>query len=422
MSTELNSVEIFAGGGGMALGMRQAGFLHEALVEWWAPAARVLRHNASRDSSLWTEDHVLEQDVRSVSDGLGALGAVNLVAGGPPCQPFSLAGTGAGHSDERNMFPAALDVVRLLMPEFVAFENVPGLTRASFAPYLDYVRDQLRRPGIVPKSDELWNEHHARIRSSAVDDLYRVYQEEIDAADVGVAQSRKRIFLIAIRADLTGSGSWAGVTRTYSRDLLLYDQWVTGAYWERHGMAKPAEVPERLRAQVERVERIGAPTDKSPWRTLRDLLRDVPEPGADSAAEGWPNHVAIPGARAYAKHNGSPLDMPSKTIKAGVHGVAGGEAMLREIDGTVRYLSIREAALVQGFPQDYEFPGVRSRVMGVIGNAVAVDVAAKVGQALIALRGEDENDVSDAEAEAPEALSDADHEQSALAAMTISSP
>jgi hypothetical protein len=62
--------------------------------------------------------------------------------------------------------------------------------------------------------------------------------------------------------------------------------------------------------------------------------------------------------------------------------------MLRELDGTVRYLSIREAALVQGFPQDYEFPGVRSRVMGVIGNAVAVDVAAQVGRTLISLRAE----------------------------------
>ncbi len=64
--------------------------------------------------------------------------------------------------------------------------------------------------------------------------------------------------------------------------------------------------------------------------------------------------------------------------------------MLRELDGSVRYFSIREAALVQGFPQDYEFPGIRSRVMGVIGNAVAVDVAAKVGLALVALRSSGE--------------------------------
>ncbi len=228
------------------------------------------------------------------------------------------------HSDDRNMFPAALDIVRQLMPEYVVFENVPGLTRPSFAPYLDYVRDQLRRPTIAPKDDELWNEHHRRIRASVIEDLYRVYQEEIDAADVGVAQSRRRIFLIAIRADLAGSGSWTGVAKTHSRDLLLHQQWVTGTYWERHGLTKPAETPERLRAQIERIKKTGPPTDRLPWRTLRDLLLNVPEPAVEVASDGWPNHIAIPGARTYAKHNGSPLDMPSKTIKAGVHGVAGG--------------------------------------------------------------------------------------------------
>ena len=56
--------------------------------------------------------------------------------------------------------------------------------------------------------------------------------------------------------------------------------------------------------------------------------------------------------------------------------------MIRHLNGAVRYLTIREAALAQGFPQDYEFPGYRSRVMGVIGNAVAVHVAATIGQAL----------------------------------------
>ena len=385
MTKQMNSVEIFAGGGGMALGMRRAGFSHEALIEWWSPAANILRHNAERDSDLWTTDHVVQDDVRKVTSELAGLGSVNLVAGGPPCQPFSLAGAGAGHSDDRNMFPAALDVVRTLMPEYVVFENVPGLSRPSFAPYLDYVRDQLRRPEIGPEAGELWDEHHSRIRSSTFQDLYRVYQEEIEAADLGVAQCRKRIFLIAIRADVAGAGSWPGITRTHSRDALLHEQWITGTYWERHGLTRPA-VPERLKAQIERVKKTGMPTDRLPWSTLRDLLRNVPEPAADIAPEDWPDHIGIPGARTYPRHNGSPLDMPSKAIKAGVHGVGGGEGMMRELDGTVRYLSIREAALVQGFPRDYEFPGVRSRVMGVIGNAVAVDVAAKIGEALIALR------------------------------------
>ena len=390
MTDPLTSVEIFAGGGGMALGMRRAGFSHEALVEWWSPAAEILRHNAERDSDLWTKDHVLQDDVRRLTSDLAGLRPVNLVAGGPPCQPFSLAGAGAGHSDERNMFPAALDVVRTLMPEYVVFENVPGLTRPSFAPYLDYVHDQLRRPEIRPEEGELWDEHHVRIRSSTVQDLYRVYQEEIEAADLGVAQSRKRIFLIAIRADVAGASSWPGIARTHSRDVLLHEQWITGAYWERHALARP-ESPGRLKAQIERIRKTGIPTDRLPWQTLRDLLLDVPEPAADIAPEGWPNHLAIPGARTYPRHNGSPLDMPSKAIKAGVHGVGGGEGMMRELDGTVRYLSIREAALVQGFPRDYEFPGVRSRVMGVIGNAVAIDVAARIGEALIAHRVEEES-------------------------------
>lgn len=390
-----NSVELFAGGGGLALGMRQAGFTHDALVEWWAPAAKVLRHNAKLNSSLWAEDNVHEKDARLVGDELGEIGEVALIAGGPPCQPFSLAGAHAGDSDERNMFPAALSAVRQLMPEFVVFENVPGLTRPSFLPYLDYVRDQLRRPGIAPKEGEFWNEHHARIRASGIADLYCVYQEEIDAADIGVAQNRRRIFLVAIRADVPGAAAWGGVARTHHRDVLLSEQWITGQYWKRHKMAVPDTVPVRLRAQVERIKKTDTPSDRLAWRTLRDLLRDVPEPGVEIAPKGWPNHVAIQGARSYEKHNGSPLDLPSKTIKAGVHGVGGGEGMLRDLDGTVRYLSIREAALVQGFPQSYEFPGIRSRVMGVIGNAVAVDVAAAVGTSLVSLRAENKPPVTD---------------------------
>lgn len=378
----LQSVEIFAGGGGMALGMREAGFKHHALVEWWAPAARVLRHNAELRPELWKPTQVFEQDIRGVTEALGEPGTIQLVAGGPPCQPFSMAGAHAGDTDERNMFPAAVNVVRRLRPELVVFENVPGLARPSFAPYLDYVKDQLRRPDIEPEDDEYWDDHHARIRASSTEEVYRVYQDEIDAADLGVPQCRRRIFLIAIRADVHGSNTWPGIVRTHSLDALLEQQWLTGDYWERHGIARPSEIPTRLRGQVARLRKTGGSPESLPWITLRDALFEIPKPLSTIIPPGWPNHQAVPGARVYAKHTGSPLDLPSKTIKAGVHGVAGGEAMLRELDGTVRYLTIREAAIVQGFPRNYEFPGYRSRVMGVIGNAVAVDVAAAVGQSL----------------------------------------
>lgn len=376
------SVELFAGGGGMALGMRDAGFEHTSLVEWWKPAAKVLRHNAERQPDLWKPDSVIERDVNTAIDEIGERGTVQLVAGGPPCQPFSLAGAHAGDSDERNQFPSALKVVRRLRPELVVFENVPGLLRPTFAPYVDYVKDQLRRPDIKPlDGDELWDDHHQRIRDSNEDPVYRVYQDEIDAADLGVPQSRKRVFIIAIRADVPGASTWDTIPVTHSRDRLLHDQYVSGTYWAEHGLARP-DTPLRLRRHVERLELTGVDDTSKRWVTLRDALADVPAPTEADDETAWPNHKHIPGARTYAKHTGSPMDMPSKTIKAGVHGVAGGEAMLRQLDGTVRYLSVREAALVQGFPQNYEFPGPRSRVMGVIGNAVAVRVAATIGCAL----------------------------------------
>lgn len=382
MTEVRQSVELFAGGGGMALGMREAGFEHTSLVEWWKPAARVLRHNAERQPTLWKPDSVIEKDVNRAVDELGERGTVQLVAGGPPCQPFSLAGAHAGDTDERNQFPSALRVVRKLRPELVVFENVPGLLRPTFEPYLDYVKDQLRRPDIKPlDSDELWDHHHERIRGSKEEPSYRVYQEEVDAADLGVPQSRKRVFIIAIRADVAGAGTWDKIPTTHSRDRLLHDQYVTGTYWQEHGLPIPT-IPSRLVRHVARLGLTGVDEKCERWRTLRDALRDVPEPMTTNDDTEWPNHKVIPGARTYAKHTGSPMDMPSKTIKAGVHGVAGGEAMLRELDGSVRYLSVREAALVQGFPQDYQFPGPRSRVMGVIGNAVAVKVAATVGLAL----------------------------------------
>jgi DNA (cytosine-5)-methyltransferase 1 len=368
----------------MALGMHRAGFAHRALVEWWAPAAKVLRHNAELVPERWKPDQVIEDDVREVLPRIAELGEVDLVAGGPPCQPFSMAGVHAGDTDERNMFPAAIQAVRQTRPKVAVFENVPGIARPTFAPYLDYVKAQLRHPDIKPiNADELWNEHYARIRATGDAPTYAVYQDTIDSADLGVPQSRRRVFLIAIRRDVAGADTWLPLRRTHSRDALLNDQYVVGDYWERHGLAKQ-DVPDRLKEQVSRIEKAGIDARFGPWRTLRDALVDVPEPpSVDAQIVDWPNHYSIPGARTYAKHTGSPLDLPAKTIKAGVHGVAGGEGMLRELDGTVRYLSVREAALVQGFPQRYEFPGPRSRTMGVIGNAVAVDVAAAIGSALI---------------------------------------
>lgn len=145
------SLELFAGGGGMALGLHDAGFEPSLLVEFDAKACETLRQNAQADEQSakrrprWGQDAVLCQDVRSLDLNAPIWRSLDLVAGGPPCQPFSLGGVHAGMEDRRNMFPAALDIVRHCKPKLVLFENVAGLLRQSFAPYAE----SFKRPGAV---------------------------------------------------------------------------------------------------------------------------------------------------------------------------------------------------------------------------------------------------------------------------------
>jgi DNA (cytosine-5)-methyltransferase 1 len=93
-----------------------------------------------------------------------------------------------------------------------------------------------------------------------------------------------------------------------------------------------------------------------------------------------PNHRSQPGARAYPGHTGSDLDLPAKALKAGVHGVPGGENMLADSRGRVRYFTVREAARLQGLPDEFEFPGSWTESMRQIGNAVPVQLASFVGR------------------------------------------
>jgi DNA (cytosine-5)-methyltransferase 1 len=360
--------------------MRGAGFRHRGLIEYNHNAIRVLRHNAEINPDLWSASAIFHQDVRTWLSELTRVPEATLIAGGPPCQPFSLAGVHAGDNDERNMFPAALEIVRRLLPPLVVFENVPGLTRPSFAPYYRYVQAQLKRPTVRPSDNEIWSEHFNRIQRSRALPRYCVYEEHIEAADIGVPQNRRRVFLIGIRTDIPGSETWPGIERSHSQDALLYDQYVESTYWDEHELFQP-EIPDQLRLRINQLKGNGRPEGRR-WQTLRDALLRLPSPVDDEETPGIANHRGIPGARVYAKHTGSPIDWPAKTIKAGVHGVAGGEAMIRFPDATLRYLTVREAARVQGFPDTYEFPGSRSRVMGVIGNAVAVTVAETIGRSL----------------------------------------
>lgn len=377
----------------MALGMHDAEFEHEQLIEIVPSACDILEANAQQRPNLWKIENVRRMDVREwlrEAPGLG-LENVDLVAGGPPCQPFSISGMHAGESDDRNMFPEAIETVRLLRPKLFVFENVPGLLRESFLPYYNYIEDQLRKPEIAPRSRgaENWEDHHRRVKRSRKPGLrYHVFREDINAADFGVPQARRRVFLIGVREDIFDAEKWREVPRTHSREALLYSQWVQGNYWDEHDSAeRPKEEPPRLAAAIRRLrDSMVAPAGER-WQTTRDAIRNLPEPVDYTDAEGVLNHWGIPGARTYKGHTGSEIDWPSKTLKAGVHGVCGGEGMIRFPDESVRYLTIREAARVQSFPDWYDVVGTRTKAMRALGNAVAVDVAAAIGKHLRKVTG-----------------------------------
>jgi DNA (cytosine-5)-methyltransferase 1 len=101
-------------------------------------------------------------------------------------------------------------------------------------------------------------------------------------------------------------------------------------------------------------------------------LRDLPDPRQPHTIQG---HVFQPGAKSYPGHTGSPIDEPSKALKAGDHGVPGGENMLRHPNGQVRYYTVREAARIQTFPDDWILQGPWTEAMRQIGNAVPVELA-----------------------------------------------
>ena len=108
----------------------------------------------------------------------------------------------------------------------------------------------------------------------------------------------------------------------------------------------------------------------------------MPDPTKKDWSKKIPNHWLNPGARSYAGHTGSPWDAPAKTLKAGDHGVPGGENTLSDYDGSVRYFTVRESARLQNFPDDYVFSGAWGEIMRQLGNAVPVELAHAVATSI----------------------------------------
>lgn len=373
----LRGVELFAGGGGLLLGSALAGIQHVAASEWNRWACTTMRENAARDYPLVRGLNVLEGDVRSIdwSQVPGASG-VDLVTGGPPCQPFSLGGMARNADDPRDMFPSTTSVIEQLRPRAFVIENVKGLTRATFSDYFEFIKLRLQHPELRSKDGETWVDHFTRLQrehTAVRSDLsYRLVTTLVDAADYGVPQRRHRVFMVGFRSDV--DAEWAFPRPTHSASALLRDQ-TDGSYWERHGVRVADRIP--VRTPLRDVD------GKRPWLTVRDALQGLPKPGPRGTAGKWLDHRMQPGAKSYPGHTGSPLDEPGKALKAGVHGVPGGENMVRFPDGSVRYYSTREAARIQTFPDRYALHGAWTEAMRQIGNAVPVKLAEAVMHSVV---------------------------------------
>jgi DNA (cytosine-5)-methyltransferase 1 len=371
----MHCVELFTGCGGLAMGLSRSGFSARSMIEWDRHSVVNVRHNRGRDVEYvraWPIDH---RDVRDVR--WDEYRGIDLVAGGPPCQPFSIGGRHKGYEDGRDMWPETVRAVREIMPSGFLFENVRGLTRTAFADYLDWIVQSLSRPREERRDGETRREHLNRLLQADTPLDYKIRVCQVNAADFGAAQKRHRVIILGLRDDVTAS--IPPLVATHSREALLWDQWISGAYWARHRIKRPELGPSKMDvAIVRRLQLSNKKPSELPWRTVRDAMVGLGEPGTGSIS----NHSLQSGARSYPGHTGSPLDQPAKALKAGVHGVPGGENMINFADGSVRYFTVREAARLQGMPDEFEFVGSWSENMRQLGNAVPTELAEAVGRTM----------------------------------------
>ena len=180
-TTELTCLEICAGGGGQSLGLEQAGFSHVAAVEIDLFACETLRLNRR-------EWNIVERDIHNFEGS--EFKGVDLLAGGVPCPPFSIAGKQLGADDERDLFPRALRLIEECEPAAIMLENVRGLSTARFANY---------REQVLARLDELG---------------YRTDWEVLNACDFGVPQLRPRFILVAMKESAYRYFKWPDVIKT----------------------------------------------------------------------------------------------------------------------------------------------------------------------------------------------------------------
>lgn len=339
-SRPYTSVELFAGAGGLALGMEMAGFQHVLLNEFDHEACETLRVNRPG----W---NVVEEDIHTV-DFTGLKGKVDFLSGGFPCQAFSYAGKRRGFEETRGtLFFELARAVKEIQPKVFLCENVKGLREHDNGRTLETITNVIEELGysLIPP---------------------RV----LKAVMFKVPQKRERLFLVAVRKDLADKVSFDWPA-PYRRVMTLRDAFFAGDLY-------PVDVPESEGQQY--------PEKK---KNVMDLVpmggdwRDLPEEVAKEYMKGSYN---LGGGKTGMARRLS-LDEPSLTLTC-----APAQKQTERCHPTqTRPLTVREYARIQTFPDDWNFSGNMSSKYKQIGNAVPVNLAYAMGRAVIRLMNQIEN-------------------------------
>ncbi|WP_079071562.1 DNA cytosine methyltransferase [Streptomyces yokosukanensis] len=379
----LTSIEICAGAGGQAVGLHNAGFDHLALVEWDSHAVRTLSANVA-DWPGWSKGRANALEPMDVKEFLGSdvhkklgleEGELDLLAGGVPCPPFSLAGKRLGKDDERDLFPAALDIIDNLKPKAVMIENVRGILEPPevFIEYREYILSRLREAGyVVPDIEDHWLPEKQDLAMRSV-------WRRMDASDFGVPQLRPRAILVAIHEKWIGQGG-------------------AGFQW-------PVQIEGAKASVVKQLEKGMKARCKEFWDT--NFEGNPPAPGERTGKdvyEEWHRKAtaALKAGKGVAptlvggskRHGGADLG-PTRAKRAwaglGVDamGVANDprecvpERDLFRAAGPM--LTVDQAAIIQGFPEQWKFQGQKTAKYRQVGNAFPPPVAEAVGRAIAAV-------------------------------------
>lgn len=261
MSTRMESVEVCAGAGGQALGLEQAGFHHQCLVEIDHHACNTLRLNRPN----WT---VKEEDLLTF-DGSSFRG-IELLAGGLPCPPFSKAGKQLGPKDERNLFPAAIRLADEIRPQAIMIENVRGMLDSVFDEYRTLIDTSIAKLG------------------------YKTAWRLLNAKDFGVSQQRPRVVFVALRDRYADYFEWPSISNetppsvgSLLRDLMGARGWRHVDEWAKqaNGIAPTIVGGSKKHGGPD----LGPSRAKNAWCQLGVDGRLIATAPPDESFEGCPN-------------------------------------------------------------------------------------------------------------------------------------